>query len=341
MARNTAWLNQVQEKTIDPNLPICDPHHHLWEFKHERVADRYLMNEIQEDLNAGHNIVSTVFIEAHSMYRKAGPAHLRVVGETEFVNGIAAMSASGLYGKTQVAAGIVGTADCLLGAARTAEVLDAHIVAGGGAKGRFRGIRQIATWDPHPDVFNGRVNPQPGMYLDSKFREGFAELAPRNLTFDAWCYFPQIPELTDLAKAFPDTKIVLNHFGGPVMTGHYAGMKDEVFKQWRKSMTDLAKCPNVYAKLGGLNMHYIGFDWHLRPLPPTSDELVKAYAPYFKHTIDRFGPDRCMFESNFPVDMISCSYNVLWNANKKMVKGASAKEKAAMFHDTATGFYRL
>ena len=255
--------------------------------------------------------------------------------------GIAAMSASGLYGKTQVAAGIVGTADCLLGSSKTAEVLDAHIVAGGGPKGRFRGIRQIATWDPHPDVFNGRLNPQPGMYLDAKFREGFAELAPRNLTFDAWLYFPQIPELTDLAKAFPDTKIVLNHFGGPVMTGYYADRKKEVFRQWRKDITALAKCPNVYAKLGGLNMHYIGFDWHLRPLPPTSDELVKAYKPYFRHTIDKFGPDRCMFESNFPVDVVSCSYNILWNSFKRLASGYSAAEKAALFHDTASRIYRL
>jgi L-fuconolactonase len=341
MARNTAWLNQVQEKPIDPGMPICDPHHHLWEFKHERVADRYLMDEILDDLNAGHNIVSTVFIECHSMYRKSGPAHLRSVGETEFVNGISAMSASGLYGNTKIAAGIVGTVDCTLGSKKAAEALDAHIVAGGGPKGRFRGIRQIATWDPNTNVYNGRIGAQPGMYIDPKFREGFAELAPRNLTFDAWCYFHQIPDLTDLAKAFPDTKIVLNHFGGPVQTGAYADKKTEVFNQWRKDMTALAKCPNVYAKLGGLNMHYIGFDWHLRPKPPTSDELVKAYKPYFSHTIDKFGPERCMFESNFPVDMISCSYNVLWNSNKKIAKGFSAKEKAAMFHDTAVGFYRL
>ena len=341
MAYNTNWLNLVQEKPLEPKLPICDPHHHLWEFRHERVAHRYLLEEILEDVQGGgHNIVSTVFIECGAMYRKSGPKHMRCIGETEFVNGVAAMAASGLYGKTQVAAGIVGTADLTRGC-RAGAVLDAQIVAGGGPKGRFKGIRHSASWDADPIIPKGRLNPGKGLYLDKTFREGFAELAPRNLSFEGWCYHHTIPDLTDLAKAFPDTTIILNHFGGPLGIGPYEGQQDEIFKTWRKDITELSKCPNVVAKLGGLNMEMNGFGFQHRPLPPTSDELVAAYRRYFEHTIDKFGPDRCMFESNFPVDMVSCSYTVLWNANKKMAKGASAKEKAALFHDTATRIYKL
>ena len=185
------------------------------------------------------------------------------------------------------------------------------------------------------------VAPRAGSGASATVRAGFAELAPRGLSFEGWCYHHTIPELTSLAKAFPDTTIILNHFGGPLGIGPYEGKQDEIFKTWRKDITELAKCQNVVAKLGGLNMEMNGFGWHLRPMPPTSDELVTEYRRYFEHTINKFGPDRCMFESNFPVDMVSCSYNVLWNANKKMAKGASAKEKAALFLDTATRVYRL
>lgn len=334
---NHEWLALTEEETLEPDLPICDPHHHLWEFRHERTEDCYLLDDILQDLNAGHNIVSTVFIECGAMYKADGPDAMKPIGETEFVNGIAAMSASGLYGPQRVAAGIIGTADLNLGSA-VGDVLDAHIPAGGG---RFRGIRHGGTWDASDRIPNARTDPAPKMFLDEKFREGFAQLAGRNLTFEGWCYHPQIPDLTDLARAFPDTTIILDHFGGPLCVGPYAGKRDEIFEEWKGYIDDLASCPNVVAKLGGLNMDFNGFGWHEQPRPPTSQELLDATRRYFEHTIERFGVDRCMFESNFPVDKLSCSYNVLWNSFKRLTADYSADEKAKLFHETATRVYSL
>ena len=337
MATNDDWLNLVQEDTLEPELPICDPHHHLWEFRTERVDPRYLMDEILLDINSGHNIVSTVFIECGAMYKAGGPGPMRVVGETEFVNGIAAMSASGLYGPCRIAAGIIGTADLTRGAA-AGVVLDAQIAAGGG---RFKGIRHGVTWDASDAVAKARTLPKQHLLMDETFRQGFAQLAPRGLSFEGWCYHPQIPELTDLARAFPDTTIILNHFGGPIGVGPYARQKDAVFKEWQASINDLAACENVVAKLGGVNMDVNGFGWHEKERPPTSEELCEATRPFYEHTLDKFGPDRCLFESNFPVDKITCSYNVLWNSFKRFSANFSAEEKAKLFHDTATSVYRL
>jgi len=334
---NRAWLERTVEETIEPALPICDPHHHLWEFRHERVANRYLLDDLQADVNAGHNIVSTVFIECGAMYRSHGPESHRVVGETEFVNGIAAMSASGLYGPCRVAAGIIGTANLNLGEA-VGEVLDAHVQAGGG---RFRGIRHQGTWDSSEAVPNGRNNPRRHAFFDPVFRQGFAQLAPRRLSFEGWCYHPQIPDLTDLARAFPDTVIVLNHFGGPLGIGPYAGKREDAFPGWKRDVAELAACENVVAKLGGINMELNGFGWHEQAAPPTSQVLMEATRPYYEHTIDVFGPDRCMFESNFPVDMVTCSYHLLWNSFKCLTAAYTAPEKAKLFHDTATRVYRL
>ena len=334
---NNEWLALVEEETLEPDLPICDPHHHLWEFRHERTEHRYLIDDILADLNTGHNIVSTVFIEAGAMYKQDGPEAMKPIGETEFVNGIAAMSASGLYGPQRVAAGIISFADLNLGAA-VGEVLDAHAAAGGG---RFRGIRHGATWDASDVIPNARSNPTQHMYGEDKFREGFAQLGPRKLTFEGWCYHPQIPGLTDLARAFPDTTIILDHFGGPLCVGPYAGKRDEIFEEWKGYIDDLAACPNVVAKLGGLNMDFNGFGWQDRPKPPTSQELLDATRQYFEHTLDKFGVDRCMFESNFPVDKLSCGYNVLWNSFKRLTADYSADEKAKLYHDTATRVYSL
>jgi len=345
MATTDAWLALVQEETLEPELPICDPHHHLWDtafdpevkFRSEQVEPRYLLDQLLADITSGHNVVSTVFIECAAMYRAHGPEHLRPVGETEFVNGIAAMSASGQYGPARVAAGIVGFADCNLGD-RVAGVLEAHIAAGGG---RFRGIRHAGSWDASPDVRNSHCNPFEHMFLDKTFREGFARLAPLGLSFEGWCYHPQIPDLTDLARAFPDTTIILNHFGGPLGIGPYEGKREEYLPKWREDTAELAKCPNVVAKLGGINMKTNGFGWHKRAKPPGSEELVAATGPFYVHMIEHFGVDRCMFESNFPVDKTACSYNVLFNAFKRIAKGCSADEKAALFHDTAARVYRV
>ena len=338
MATNDDWLAQVKEDALEPDLPILDPHHHLWDFRTERVEPRYMLDDILRDIDeSGHNIVATVFIECGAMLKEDGPAEYKAIGETEFVNGIAAMSASGLYGPTRVAAGIISTVDLRIGAAAGA-VLDAHIAAGGG---RFRGIRHSATWDASDDIPNARFDPGQHLYLSDKYREGFAQLAPRKMTFEGWCYHPQIPELTDLARAFPDTTIILNHFGGPLNVGPYAGKRDEIFPQWQKDIAELATCPNVNAKLGGLNMAFNGFHWEDRPKPPTSQELLDATRPYFEHTLQHFGVERCLFESNFPVDKLSCSYGVLWNSFKRLTKDYSAAEKAALYHDTAARVYSL
>ncbi|MBM3221022.1 MAG: amidohydrolase [Candidatus Rokubacteria bacterium] len=336
-SKNHEWLALTTEEPLEPALPICDPHHHLWDRQPARVAPRYLLDEILDDTGAGHNVVSTVFIECGAMFKPGGPEALRPVGETEFVNGVAAMSASGLYGKTRVAAGIVGTADLRLGKA-VGDVLDAQIAAGGR---RFRGIRRACAWDPDPNVPNHRTEPGPKLFERDDFRAGFAQLAPRRLTFEAWCYHRQIPEVTALARAFPDTTIILDHFGGPLGIGAYAGTADDVFAEWRTSITELATCPNVVAKLGGINMEMNGFGWHEKPRPPSSQELADATRRYYDVTIETFGADRCMFESNFPVDKASCSYTVLWNAFKRIASGCSAAEKAALFHDTAARVYRL
>ncbi len=337
MSDHDKWLALVDEETIEPELPICDPHHHLWDVRRDGDRSRYLLDELLADTGSGHNVVATVFIECGAMYRSNGPEHLRPVGETEFVNGIAAMSASGTYGPTRVAAGIVGMANLLLGAA-VEPVLEAHIAAGGG---RFRGIRHAASWDADPDIRNAHVAPDKDMLAEESFREGVRLLARHNLSFEGWLYHPQIPELTALARACPETTIILNHFGGPLGIGSYAGKREEIFAQWRDDIAALAECDNVIAKLGGINMKLNGFGWHKREKPPSSEALAVATRPWYEHCIETFSPRRCMFESNFPVDRTSCSYNVLWNCFKRIAEGCSAGEKAALFHDTAARVYRV
>ena len=334
MATNDTWLAQVREETIDPALPICDPHHHLWDHREGRADRRYLLDELLGDLHTGHNVVSTVFIEHLAMYRADGPDEMKYVGEVEFANGIAAMAASGLYGKTKVAAGIVGYADLAAGS-RVRAVLEAEMAA---APGRFRGIRCTGAWDPDPRIARA---PKPGLYLDARFREGLAQLDALGLVFDVTSRYHQLSECADLAKAFPRTTMVLNHLGGITGIGAYAGRREEIFAAWRKGMADLAKCPNVVVKLGGLAMEYCGFGWHEQVKPPTSRQLADATRPYYEAAIELFGPDRCMFESNFPVDKVSCSYNVLWNSFKRVTANYSASEKAKLHHDTAVRIYKL
>jgi len=327
------WLNRRHEEILEPALPIIDPHHHLW----ERPGWRYLFHDLLADTNSGHNIIATVFVQARAMHRADDAEELRPVGETEFVNGCAAMSASGGYGKAKLCAGIVGHANLTLGA-RVKPVLEAHIRLGGD---RFRGIRHIVAWDRDPVVLNpGNPAPQ-GLLGDRAFREGFSQLAPLNLSFEAWLYHPQIDELTDLAKAFPGTKIVLNHVGGPLGIGSYEGKRDAVFAGWKKSILSLAKCENVSVKLGGLGMRINGFGFEHAADPPSSDTLGAAWRPWFDTCIAAFGTARCMFESNFPVDKGSYSYPVFWNACKKLARGASADDKTNLFSRAASKFYRL
>jgi len=326
------WLDQVQEPAIDPDQPICDPHHHLW----DHPGSRYCLDELLADTATGHNVVATVFVECGAMYRASGAKLLQPVRETEFVNGIAAMSASGGYGPTQVAAGIVGFADLTCGAA-VGEVLDAHQ----NVTQRFKGIRHAAGWDASPEIRNSHSGPTDQMLASPGFREGFNELGKRGLVFDCWLYHPQLAELYDLARAFPETTIVLDHFGGPLGVGPYAGRRAEIFAGWRADIARLAECPNVVAKLGGLVMAINGYGFNKAQIPPNSDALVSATQDFYHTTIDAFSPARCMFESNFPVDKVSTSYGVLWNSFKKIAARFSEAEKAAMLCDNAKRVYGL
>ncbi len=326
----------VVEDAVEPELPICDPHHHFWDRDVHRGGDRYLLDELAQDLSGGHNVTDTVFIECRSMYRAEGPEELRSVGETEFVQGIAAQSASGKYGPTAVAAGIVSNANLMLGAA-VEPVLEAHLAASGN---RFRGIRFSCAWDASPEVGSPGSN-APGMLLDSRFREGFACLQKLGLSFDALVYHTQLGELTDLADAFPDATIILNHIGRPLGVGPYAGKGDEVFDVWREGITAVAQRANVLVKLGGFGNPISGYDWHQRPIPPSSAELVETITPWLMFCIEQFGPERCMFESNFPVDKASYTYTAVWNAFKRVSQDFSAAERADMFQGTAAKAYRL
>jgi predicted TIM-barrel fold metal-dependent hydrolase len=279
-------------------------------------------------------VVQTVFLECRSEYRTTGPEAMRPLGETVFVAAVAEKSAAG--GGPPIS-GIVGHADLTLGA-EVEEVLAAHVDAGSGL---FRGIRDSAAWDPSDVVMAGRAGPMPHLYTDGRFREGFGRLSRFGLTFDAWNFHPQIAELTELARAFPETTIVQNHLGGPLGIGPYAGRREEVLSEWKGLITELAGCPNVTLKIGGLGMKVNGYGWIGRQSPATSDELVTAYQPWFDHALERFGPDRCLFESNFPVDRDSASYHVVWNAFKKLAAPLSDSEKEALLRGTAARVYRL
>jgi predicted TIM-barrel fold metal-dependent hydrolase len=340
-----------REAIIEPELPIVDAHHHLWDLsaafaalpppKHGfaralRRAPRYLFDELLADMKSGHNVKATVFIECHSMYRSTGPDEFKPVGETEFANGVAAMSASGTFGDVRACAGIVGAADLRLGA-RVAEVLEAHMAA----SSRFRGIRQSAPHDPDPDVLGPLALFEGGLYRRDDFREGFARLAPLGLSFDAWLLEPQLPDLIDLARAFPETAIVLDHLGTPLSIASYAGKREERFPIWRDNIRELAKSPKVFVKLGGQANVFSGFPSFMSDPPAPSSQLAAEWKPYIETCIDAFGPPRCMFESNFPVDIGSCDYDVLWNAFKRIAARYSADEKASLFSDAASNFYRL
>jgi predicted TIM-barrel fold metal-dependent hydrolase len=327
------WLDRHNEPILEPALPIVDPHHHLWD---RPGGYRYLFDDLLRDTNSGHNIVATVFIQCASMYRASGPVEMRPVGEMDFVNGVAAMSASGIYGNTKVCAGIVGHADLTLGA-RAEPVLSA---LAGAAGGRLRGIRHVVASEA--SIPQNPVSPVPPHLLaDKTFREGFALLGPRGLSFDAWLYHPQIDELASLAGAFPETKIVLDHVGGPLAIGAYAGKRKEVFPVWAASIKALAAHQNVYVKLGGLGQISNDIGFSAQPEPPSSETLAAAYRPYIETCIEAFGASRSMFESNFPVDKASCSYPVFWNACKLLARGAGSTEKADLFAATAARFYRL
>ena len=329
MSDRQSWLKLTVEEALEPELLICDPHHHLW----DHPGNRYLLDEFQQDIGNGHRVVTTVFVECLQGYRENGPDSLRPVGETQFVERLVNQQRGS---KTAIAAGIVGFADLSLGAEVQA-TLEAHMQA----SERFRGIRHASAWHSSDTIHNAHTNPPEGLLLDKQFLEGFACLRDKQLSFDAWLYHHQIPELIGLARAFPEVSIILNHMAGPLGIGPYSDRRQEVFNEWQNALAELASCENVFVKLGGRAMTMSGFGWHKSRTPPGSAELAKAMAPYCHASIDLFGPDRCMFESNFPVDRASCSYTVLWNAFKRLTRKYSDSETAALFHDTASSVYRL
>jgi len=348
----------ILEQIIDPDRPIIDAHHHLWmlpdtlfEALSRRKTElsraflprlpcqtRYLFDEFAADTNSGHKIVSSVYVDAHSMYRADGGREWQSIGEIEFAAGVAAIAESGTFAVPRICAAIVGNVDLRLGDA-AAPILEAHIRAGGG---RYRGVRgaELMAYDPDPTII-GQPNAVPGLLLDADFRRGFKYLESLGLSFDAWLLEPQLSELIDLARAFPNIQMILNHCGGPLGVGHYAAAPRKRFERWRAAMRLVAEQPNVAIKIGGLGLPLLGFETFAHEPPSTSIELANEWRPYIETCIELFGADRAMFESNFPVDARTCSYRVLWNALKRVVSSASETEKSALFSRTAERLYRM
>ncbi|GJH30268.1 amidohydrolase [Caballeronia novacaledonica] len=324
------WLASGTEAALEPDMPIIDAHHHFY----ERPGWTYLLDEYLEDARSGHNITASVFMQALTRYRTTGPEPLRPVGEVEYV---AQVTAPMQKEKPQIAKGIVGYADLRRGAA-VRDVLEAELEAG---VGRLRGVRHLVTWDADATLVNPLSAVPPGLLLDTDYRAGVAQLRSLGLSYDAWLFFPQLPELFDLAKANPDTPIIVNHCGGVVRIASYADQRKEVFDTWSRSMRKLAQLPNVYVKVGGLGMRINGFDFERGERPPSSIELVEAWKPWMLTCIETFGADRCMFESNFPVDKGSYPFSNGWNAFKQMTRQASTEDRQALFRGTVSRVYRL
>lgn len=321
------WLAQVREDIIDPAREIVDPHHHLW--VHGDAV--YELDQLCADTNAGHNVVQTVFVECGSYYDTTGPEHLRPVGEVAHVAQLARQHAD-----HAPLAGIIGFA--ILSDPRLPDILDAHVAAG---QGLLSGIRQSGARDAEPEKLSIAGRPVKAQYDNPDFRRGVAELGQRGLTYDTWHYHHQAEDFLELARAVPGTTMVLDHFSTPLGVGRFAGQRDVIYARWREDMAALAQCPNVVAKLGGMAMPDNGWGWHLDPRPPTSDEFVAVQGDWYHHMIDCFGPERCMFESNFPVDRASISYPVLWNAFKKIAARYDEAAQQAMFSGTARRIYQL
>lgn len=331
VAARPEWLALHDEPPLLPDLPVVDAHHHLWVREHER----YLLDDYQADLEDGHRIVATVYVQCGTGYRTEGPRVFAPVGETQFASAIAARSREARL-RTHVCAGIVGYADLRLD--RVEEVLQAHIATD---PGRFRGIRQAAAWDIDARLVNPHMGTVQGLYRDPAFRRGFARLAPLGLSFDAWALHPQLPEVLSLARAFPETTLIVNHIGAPVGAGRFAGRRTEVRQAWLKDMRALAACPNVYMKLGGLGLPILGFGFGQGPKPLDSGDLAGRMRPWVEPCIEAFGAARCMFESNFPVDRVSYRYKVCWNAFKRLTDGCTESDRASLLHDTAWRIYGL
>lgn len=330
MSEHQEWLDLTDEAALEPELPVCDPHHHFWHYP----TSRYLVEEFLQDISGGHRILKTVFVECLQFYDDDAPKELQPVGETVAVDRM--VNAPPAKDQTALAAGIVGFADLTLGDG-VRPVLEAHLQA----SPKFRGIRYATAWHTDAAIRNAHTGPPDKLMSDPTFREGLQHVADMSLSFDAWLYHTQLPELVDLARAFPELTIVLNHMAGPLGIGPYSSQRKQEFRYWKRQMKSLSQCENVSVKLGGRAMKMSGFEWHMQARPPGSKELATAMAPYFESCIEQFGPERCMFESNFPVDKASCNYTVLWNAFKRVASTYTEAERRLLLHDTAVRFYRL
>ena len=337
MAANTGqigpddeWLEKLDEPVLEPGIPVVDPHHHLW----LRAGYSYLMPELAADISSGHKIVATVFAECHSMYRQDGPEEERALGETEFVTGQAAMSASGEFGPTRACQVMFGNVDMTLGDS-VEPLLEKHITSSGG---RFRGVRYSTGWDAHEKIRN--VASDAGLLVDRRTKDAAAVLARMGLELDSWLYHPQLDEVAELADATPELTIVLNHVGTPILGGPYRGKRDEVFKDWREKILRVGERENVFVKLGALPIRMPDYEGD-RSLPPGSEEVAAAWRPWIETCIEAFTPARSMFESNFPVQKRWCSYQVCWNAFKRIAADYSEQEKNNLFAGAAARAYRI
>ena len=315
-------------RILDPDLPIIDAHHHM----RDTPVIRYLLDELLADLNTGHDIRATVFVEGGTQYLDTGPEALRPVGETAFA--ARAARAAAARGGPLAAAAIVGYAD--LCDPMAAEVLRAHIDAG---EGRFRGVRMVTCRDGEFAPAHRVVNA--GVLGTRDFRRGLTELGRLGLSYDVIAYFSQLGEVVELARAHPDVLLVINHVGLPIRLGRYASRQNEVMSVWRHRIEELASCANVFMKLGGMGVFVLGYDYRDHQPPVSAEHLALDWLPWFSHVIECFGTARCMFESNFPVDKTLGDYQTVWNACKVIARGCSAGEKADLFYETARKVYRI
>lgn len=328
------WLASYNEDAIEASIPIIDTHHHFYDGWRDRF---YFEDDFHTDITPGHNVVATVLVQASGFkYYKDGDPNFAPVGETEYAGKVAKRSAGDL-GKIRICEGIVGFAELSLGA-EVRPILEAHIEAG---QGHFSGVRDPLAWDADSSLVTEEGAVRKGRMQDKKFIEGLAQLADLGLTFDVWVYYPQIAEVKQLARRFPNLPLVLNHFGGPIHIGPYAGDRAAQFAAWKSAMRDIAECPNVFVKLGGIGMKYCGFKLDEAPVPPSSQLMADTWRPHVETSIELFGTNRCMFESNYPVDKGTAKYVVLVNAFKKILSGASDAEKNDIFNGTAARFYKL
>jgi L-fuconolactonase len=327
----------LEEEVIEPELPIVDPHHHTYD--NVNGVYKYALDDLHNDLNSGHRIVGSVYVEGYSAgWYNDGPEHLRPVGEIKRIVDATREPWLLKHGTCKLAAGIVGFIDLTLEVEEVDQVLHAYDEASGG---RVRGVRHRAVYDAGTVGRYILDAPKQHILADPAFRRGFARLASSGLCFDAWLYHPQLQDLKDLAEAFPQTPIVVNHAGGLIGVEEYAADRPVQIALWKKNLQALAALPNIFLKIGGLGMPVFGFGFEYKDRPPTSRELASAWTPLIDACIEAFGAERCMLESNFPVDLQTCGYSQLWNAFKLATRSLTSVERANLFHETACRAYGL